>query len=147
MNAFRKLALLLVCICFVLASVYTLTACEEFPQLNELLPGSNSNSGTNEAPDNTPEGDENNNNDVTDGGDVGENENECTHRSTSWSVVKDVTCIEDGTFQKTCNECGASVGEIEIVKAPGHNVQILNSSAATCIDDGFTAGKKCTRCA
>lgn len=45
------------------------------------------------------------------------------------------------TEAKTCSVCGISVGE-----ALGHNYAVSAAKDATCTEDGYTAGQRCTRC-
>jgi len=57
---------------------------------------------------------------------------------------KEATCTEDGNDVFKCTECGEAVS----VKVPatGHTVVNQDAVAATCTEDGLTAGSYCSTC-
>ena len=60
------------------------------------------------------------------------------------SIVTEPTCMERGYTTYICH-CGESyVGSY--VDALGHTEEVIVGKAATCTDNGFTDGKKCTVC-
>ena len=120
----KKIALLLLCACLLTLSVFALFSCD-----NSKIADENSSSGS----DTTP-------------GDGNQDAGECAHNSTNWKVIKDLTCTQDGQIQKICLDCGAEIGNPEVIKTSGHTEELISGVDATCIDDGLTDGKKCSKC-
>ncbi|MBQ9468064.1 MAG: leucine-rich repeat domain-containing protein [Clostridia bacterium] len=64
--------------------------------------------------------------------------------SGDWIVIKDATCLEEGTRYNTCAECGQNV--LEQIPAKGHTVVTEDAVEPTCTENGWTEGKYCTVC-
>ncbi|MGN1344157.1 MAG: family 20 glycosylhydrolase [Traorella sp.] len=71
--------------------------------------------------------------------------------------AKEATCSEDGNIEYyVCEDCGrlfkdeACTQEITIedtiIKANGHEVEIVNKKEATCTEEGYTGDKVCSKC-
>lgn len=65
-----------------------------------------------------------------------------THSYTE-SVVPP-TCTENGYTLHSC-DCGVNYTDNQ-VEATGHNETVVDGKAATCTENGLTAGKRCTVC-
>lgn len=59
----------------------------------------------------------------------------CEHRFGPWQIVKDATCLDEGTQSRTCSLCAET--EEQTISSTGHNYgQWETVTAATCLDDG-----------
>ena len=71
---------------------------------------------------------------------------EHTHTYSSWVVVDEPTCTEEGLRERTCS-CGEK--ETEKIAALGHTAGEAvkeNEKAPTCTAAGYTSYETCTRC-
>lgn len=60
-------------------------------------------------------------------------------------IIEDATCTTDGKVAYDCaHGCGSS--KYEVVDRLGHDIETIARIEPTCITDGWTEGKKCTRC-
>ena len=67
-----------------------------------------------------------------------------SHTYSNYTIVKDVTCSEDGERKKVCKYCNDTV--IETIKCTGHDPITWQKEEATCDKDGHYEGMKCSRC-
>ena len=72
------------------------------------------------------------------------NENKCEHNYGEGVVAVEATCEEDGVKLYTCSECNEKY--TEAIPAFGHTEERMEGVAATCTEDGLTAGSHCERC-
>ncbi len=61
-----------------------------------------------------------------------------------WTITKDVTCTENGNKTRKCSRCDEP--ETKIIKATGHTEETDAAVAATCTEEGKTAGSHCLVC-
>ena len=66
------------------------------------------------------------------------------HSFGMWIVTTPATCTTDGEETRYCKACTAF--ETRVITAAGHNYEISEQKAATCTENGETAGVKCTVC-
>ncbi|MBQ6393026.1 MAG: hypothetical protein IJH60_05910, partial [Eubacterium sp.] len=66
------------------------------------------------------------------------------HKWDEGTVTTEPKCTEDGLKTYICEICKAT--KEEIVEATGHKEEIIPAVAATCVEDGLTAGVKCSVC-
>ena len=66
-----------------------------------------------------------------------------THQYGEWTTTKTPTCTEDGIQTRYCS-CGEK--QVDVIYATGHKEQIIPGKEATCISDGLTEGKFCSKC-
>lgn len=59
-------------------------------------------------------------------------------------VTVDPTCITDGYLSYTCTVCSLAIKEPTGAKRTGHNPEQIPGQAATCTQDGWKTGWKCT---
>ncbi len=69
----------------------------------------------------------------------------CIHENKTWIVLKDSTCIDLGTKQQQCNDCG-EILTTSFIPVQNHKITILSSYEATCEENGMTEGSKCSVC-
>ena len=69
----------------------------------------------------------------------------CTHETTEWVVDAKATCSAEGSKHKECVSCKKNLETATIAKT-AHTEEVVNGKAATCTEDGLTAGKKCSIC-
>ncbi|MBQ6438584.1 MAG: leucine-rich repeat protein [Mogibacterium sp.] len=67
-----------------------------------------------------------------------------SHDFGQWTTTRKATCEVTGISQRSCNAC--SYLETKETPATGHTDEVIPAAAATCTDDGLTAGKKCAVC-
>ncbi len=68
------------------------------------------------------------------------------HSFTNYIYNNDETCTKDGTETSTCDRCSETSTRVK-ENSKQHKLEIQNDAiAATCIKEGKTASKKCTRC-
>lgn len=72
-------------------------------------------------------------------------ENQCSHESVEWIIDKNPSCTETGARHQICNDCEATLLS-ETIEKTKHVEELVASVAATCTQDGLTAGKKCSNC-
>ncbi|MBQ8388783.1 MAG: serine protease [Clostridia bacterium] len=65
------------------------------------------------------------------------------HEYGEWTTVKEATCVEQGTMERTC-ECGEK--ETKSIDALGHTEVVDAAFAPTCTEAGLTEGKHCSVC-
>lgn len=68
----------------------------------------------------------------------------CSHSFGSWRTIAAETCTVDGMRTRSCSLCGHT--ENDTIKASGHNEVIDAAKAATCKNEGKTAGSHCGTC-
>lgn len=69
----------------------------------------------------------------------------CVHEQTETKVVKEADCLNAGSLQKVCVDCG-EVLATETIEKLGHNFgEYALTKAATCIEKGEETSK-CSRC-
>ncbi len=56
-----------------------------------------------------------------------------------------IGCVEDGYDLYQCTLCSNTTKK-NIVSAPGHTIEILPGTPATCLTSGLTEGQKCSDC-
>lgn len=66
------------------------------------------------------------------------------HNYDNGTVIKEVTCTDDGEIEKVCKDCNDTI--TETVKCTGHDPVTWQKEAATCDKDGHYEGMKCARC-
>lgn len=71
-------------------------------------------------------------------------ETECSHEFSDWSIIKNASCTEEGTLERSCTKCG--YGETSSISQIEHTPIVLKSVAATCSSTGLTDGSKCSVC-
>lgn len=67
------------------------------------------------------------------------------HVRTDWIEVTPATCTEPGHEILVCRACRETLDERD-TEAKGHTIEAVEAKAATCVDDGNTAGEVCTVC-
>ena len=67
------------------------------------------------------------------------------HVRTDWIEVTPATCTEGGKEILVCRACRETLDE-RTTEAKGHTIKAVEAKAATCVDDGNTAGEVCTVC-
>ena len=66
------------------------------------------------------------------------------HSYDSGKVTKAATCTATGTKTFTCTKCKAT--KTETIAAKGHKSVSISAKNATCTENGYTAGTKCSVC-
>lgn len=67
------------------------------------------------------------------------------HDWNDWVVVSELTCTTDGKQTRSCKTCGETENETEVHL--GHNpVAIVPEKAPSAVEDGNSAGSKCSEC-
>ena len=69
----------------------------------------------------------------------------CAHETTEWIVDKNATCSTEGSKHKECVSCKKNL-ETATIATIAHTEEVVAGKAASCTEDGFTAGKKCSVC-
>lgn len=69
----------------------------------------------------------------------------CAHETTEWIVDKNATCSTEGSKHKECVSCKENL-ETAVIATTAHTEEVVAGKAATCTEDGLTAGKKCSIC-
>ena len=69
----------------------------------------------------------------------------CTHETTEWVVDVNATCSTEGSKHKECVSCKKNL-ETATIATTAHTEEVVAGKAATCTEDGLTAGKKCSVC-
>ena len=64
------------------------------------------------------------------------------HKLDEWITDREPTCTESGKKYGKCSVCGAV--EYQVIKALGHDYEVIDSVEPDCYDDGY-AKYKCTR--
>ena len=67
------------------------------------------------------------------------------HVKTDWIVTQNATCTDAGSRSEFCAKCRVRL-TTEVIPALGHDYVEKEAKAATCVEDGNTAGTVCTRC-
>ena len=60
------------------------------------------------------------------------------------TISKTATCVDEGEKTYTCSKCNRT--KKETIDALGHDEVVDEAVAATCVSDGKTEGKHCSRC-
>lgn len=67
------------------------------------------------------------------------------HDWNDWVVVSELTCTTDGKQTRSCKTCGETENKTEVHL--GHNpVAIVPEKAPSAVEDGNSAGSKCSEC-
>lgn len=69
----------------------------------------------------------------------------CAHETTEWIVDKNATCSTEGSKHKECVSCKENL-ETAVIATTAHTEEVVAGKAASCTEDGLTAGKKCSVC-
>ncbi len=67
------------------------------------------------------------------------------HTPGEWITDTEATCTESGSKHQVCSDCGVTL-KTETVPAKGHTEVADAASAATCTENGRTAGTHCSVC-
>ena len=67
------------------------------------------------------------------------------HVRTDWIEVQPATCTEAGREILVCRACRETIDE-RTIPAKEHTIEEVEAKAATCVEDGNTAGAVCTVC-
>lgn len=66
------------------------------------------------------------------------------HNYDNGTVIKAVTCTEDGVMTYTCTDCTAT--KTVVIPKQGHSAKNVYEVSPTCTKNGTTAGQICSRC-
>lgn len=69
-----------------------------------------------------------------------------THTMSEWKVTVAVDCVNDGKEVRTCTSEGCNHSETKTTPALGHELTNVEGLEPTCIEPGYKAYQKCTRC-
>lgn len=67
------------------------------------------------------------------------------HSYSQWIVEVEPTCTSQGLKYRECNNCSATL-DTRLIPELGHTVAYIPEKAATCEEDGLTAGEYCSVC-
>ena len=71
--------------------------------------------------------------------------NECSHENKSWVTIKDSTCLERGSKNQICDDCGIII-TTAFISLKDHHEVIDERIEPTCTLDGYTIGSHCDLC-
>lgn len=75
-----------------------------------------------------------------------EAQTECEHKNSSWIIVKESTCIQEGSKNLICNNCN-KVLKTEIIPISDNHLSVkLERIEPTCTQKGKTEGSQCSLC-
>lgn len=66
------------------------------------------------------------------------------HEWGEWAETTAATCTDAGVATRVCQKCNEK--DTQPIDALGHVVEKVDGTPATCVDDGYTDGTKCSRC-
>ena len=69
-----------------------------------------------------------------------------THTMGEWKVIVTVDCINDGKEVRTCTADGCNHTETKMIPALGHELKNVEGLEPNCVEPGYKAYQKCTRC-
>ena len=69
-----------------------------------------------------------------------------THTLGAWTVSVAATCDKDGTEKRVCTSAGCTYYETKSIKATGHNLVSEKGAEVSCINIGWDAFERCTKC-
>ena len=71
-------------------------------------------------------------------------EHSCEYKVENEVVTKDATCTSTGTKENTCIYCGHK--EVTVIDALRHKLVDVSAKEPTCLEGGYSAHQKCSRC-